>query len=56
MSSSPYLLVPEAAELARTTPKTVYYWIAIGKLKARKPGKRVLLLRSELIALIEGCR
>jgi excisionase family DNA binding protein len=51
---SPYVLIPEAAAIACTSEKTVRHWLLVGKLKARKPGRRVLIKRDELMAFIEG--
>jgi excisionase family DNA binding protein len=55
MTTTPrYLLIDEAAEIARTSPNTIRYWIATGRLPSRRPGRRRLIAERDLIALIEG--
>ncbi len=55
MSAEPvFLLIEEAAEIARTSAATVRYWIMIGKLPSVKPGRRRLIRRDVLIRFIEG--
>jgi excisionase family DNA binding protein len=54
VSAPRYLLIEEAAAIARVPVKTVRHWLLIGKLRGRKPGRRVLIVEAELIALIEG--
>lgn len=49
-----FLLVPEAAALARTSPMTIRTWIAQRRLPTSKPGRRVLIRREDLLALING--
>ena len=49
-----YLLLEEAAEIARTTVPTVRFWIQMGKLRARRPGRRVLIRRRDLLAFLDG--
>jgi excisionase family DNA binding protein len=49
-----YLTLKEAADLARTQPETVRYWIWQGKLQGFKPGRLVLVREADLHALIEG--
>jgi excisionase family DNA binding protein len=51
-----YLHIEEAATLARTSVKTVRHWLLVGKLKGRRPGRRVLIRTQDLIALIEGAQ
>jgi excisionase family DNA binding protein len=48
-----YLTIEEAAELARTPVKSVRVWIYDGRLPSFRPGKRVLIRRDDLVALIE---
>ena len=49
-----YLTLPEAAEIARTSVETVRYWVWMRKLRAHKPGRRVLIKESDLLAFIEA--
>lgn len=49
-----YLTLAEAAEVCHTAPETVRHWIWQGKLKAYKPGRRVLVRESDLQAYIES--
>lgn len=51
-----FMTVAEAAELARTSASTVRQWIRDGRLKAAKPGRRVLIERVVLLALLRGRR
>jgi excisionase family DNA binding protein len=44
----PLLLVEEVASLARASVGTVRHWIATGKIASLRPGRRVLVRRSEL--------
>lgn len=43
-----YLLIPEAATVARVSVHTVRTWIRTGKLRSSRPGRRRLILRSDL--------
>lgn len=45
------LTLREAAALVRAAPETIRFWIWRGRLTAHKPGGRVLVLESELLAL-----
>lgn len=49
-----YLLIDEAAAIARTSPNTIRYWIQIGRLRSTRPGRRRLIAERDLIALIEA--
>lgn len=49
-----YLLVPEAAEYARTPVKSIRHWIADGRLQHYRPARRVLIREDDLLAFIEG--
>jgi excisionase family DNA binding protein len=49
-----YLLIDEAAQIARTSPSTVRYWIQVGKLKSTRPGRRRLILESDLMSFLSG--
>jgi excisionase family DNA binding protein len=50
---SPYLTVQEAAEYLRTTRQAVDDMLSAGKLPRRKVGRRTLVARADLEALIE---
>lgn len=49
---SPYLLLIEVAEETRTALGTVRHWIATGRLASVRPGRRRLVLRSDLEAFL----
>lgn len=49
-----FLLVDEAAVIARTTVATIRWWVQVGKLPATKPGRRVLIRRDILIRFLDG--
>jgi excisionase family DNA binding protein len=51
---SPYANAKEAADLLRCRVRRIYELIAEGRLTKRGEGRRVLLLREEVIALAEG--
>jgi len=44
-----FLNVPEAAELLRVSPRTVYGWVSQRLVPHRKAGRRVIFLESELL-------
>lgn len=46
------LTIPEAATLARAPESSVRHWIASGKLRAKRPGRRVLIARRDLAELL----
>lgn len=48
------LKVEEVAEIARTSPSTVRYWISTGKLKSIRPGRRRLVEDRELKRFLFG--
>ena len=51
----PWLTVAEIAEELRLSPATIRSWISQGTLRARRPGKRKLLVqRSELNRMLAG--
>jgi excisionase family DNA binding protein len=52
--SARYLTLKDAAARVSTSPETVRYWIHVGKLRAFKPGRSVLVRESDLEALIEA--
>jgi len=48
-SAAPALLtIDEAADAARTAARSVRGWIADGRLRAQRPGRRVLIRRADL--------
>ena len=54
---SQYLTVPEAAELLRIKPRTVYAWVALDKIPFHKPSRNLLLFdRDALIRWLESQR
>jgi excisionase family DNA binding protein len=48
------LTVDEAATVARTSASTIRFWIATNRLASLKPGRRRLIRRQDLAALL-GC-
>jgi len=51
------LLVPtpdllRAAKLIFVKPKTICNWLSLGKLKRYKAGRRTLLRKSEVVAMV----
>ncbi len=52
--SERFLLVEEVANETRTCVATVRYWIKNGKLKAIRIGRRLLVSRADLDALLAG--
>lgn len=46
------LTVTEAAETARTSPSTIRHWLSVGRLDSVKPGRRRLIRRADLAALL----
>jgi excisionase family DNA binding protein len=48
------LLVEEVAQECRVPVSTVRHWIVVGKLKAIKPGRRVLVPRQALTTFLYG--
>lgn len=49
-----HLLLEEAARLARVSTSTVRYWVTIGRLPSTKPGRRRVVRRADLEALLAG--
>lgn len=54
MSCPKFLTLDEVAEVSRSSVATVRFWIRAGKLPAHKPGRRVLVRESDLIAFLTG--
>ena len=46
------LLLPEVAAMCRATIPSVREWIRTGRLKASRPGRRVLIRRSDVEAML----
>jgi excisionase family DNA binding protein len=51
-----FLRIDEAAALARCARSTIYEMVRSGRLRLRKVGRRSLVVRRELLDLIEGAR
>jgi excisionase family DNA binding protein len=49
-----FLRIDEAATLARCARSTIYEMVRAGRLRIRKFGRRSLIVRHELLQLIEG--
>jgi excisionase family DNA binding protein len=49
-----YLTLAQAGALLHTSAETVRYWVHVGKLRAFKPGRSVLVRRKDLDALVES--
>ena len=52
--TSPFITVPEAAEIARVDPKTIRRAVANGHLRAFKPVRKILIREADVTAWIEG--
>lgn len=50
--SADLLLVEEVARETRSTVWAVRYWIRTGKLAALRPGKRLLIRRSDMLQML----
>jgi excisionase family DNA binding protein len=53
---SKYLFLEEVAEEARVSLSTVRHWISTGKLRSVKPGRRRMVAREDLDALLRGAK
>ena len=51
---SPFLLLSECAAHARVPVSTIRHWIAVGKLRSVRPGRRRMVRREDLDALLDG--
>lgn len=49
-----YLLIDEAAQIARTSPSTVRHWIRSGRLPSSRPGRRRLIAAEDLERFIRS--
>jgi excisionase family DNA binding protein len=52
--TSPFLLLSECAAHARVPISTIRHWIAVGKLRSVRPGRRRMVRREDLDALLNG--
>jgi excisionase family DNA binding protein len=52
--TSPYLTVREAAEYLRCSPQRIYDLRSSGRVSCPSDGRRALVLRAELDALVNG--
>lgn len=48
-----YLLIDEAAQVARVSSATVRYWLAKKKLRSVKPGRRRMILEQDLLDFLQ---
>ncbi len=46
------LTIAESAAIARTSASTVRHWLATGRLRSIKPGRRRLIRRGDLALLL----
>ena len=44
--------IPGGAKLIFVSPKTINNWLSLGKLKRYKAGRRTLVRKSEVVALV----
>jgi excisionase family DNA binding protein len=51
-STDEYLTLDEIADLTRTPLSSVRAWVRLGKLAATRPGRRVLVSRTDLDTLL----
>jgi excisionase family DNA binding protein len=49
-----YMTLKRAAEFADTPVPTLRHWIYRGKLKAYRPGRRVLVQKSDLVRFLRS--
>jgi excisionase family DNA binding protein len=50
---SRWLFLEEVARELRTSVSTVRHWIAIGRLRAFRPGRHILIARADLDEMIQ---
>jgi len=53
MEDEKYYTIEEVAEMLKVVYMTVYRWIKQGKLKAFRVGKKYMIKKSDIEALIE---
>lgn len=49
-----YMTLPEAAELLRSSERSVYEWLRTGKLRAGRAGRRWLFTRADVEDFVRG--
>lgn len=54
MDSTQFLTLDEASQLVGTPKPTLRFWIRCGRIRGYRPGRRVLVERSELLAFLRG--
>jgi excisionase family DNA binding protein len=52
--SRTYLYIHEVARECRASVSTVRHWIAVGRLRGVRPGRRLLVLREDSDSFIEA--
>ena len=55
-SAQQLLTLDEACTMVRTPKGTLRYWIATGRLTAYRPGRRVLIHKSDLLDFVRRGR
>ena len=50
------MTLDDVADYCRTSVATVRYWIAQGRLRSLRPGRRRLVRREDLLRFLEGER
>jgi excisionase family DNA binding protein len=54
MNAPRYITVADASARVGGVPiSTIYYWIQTGRLKAFRPGRRLLIREDELVRFVE---
>lgn len=48
MAETKLLLIEEVADICRTSPSTVRFWIKTGRLRSLRPGRRRLIAAADL--------
>ncbi len=56
MDSTQFLTLDEASVLAGTPKPTLRFWIRCGRIRGYRPGRRVLVERSELLAFLRSAQ
>jgi len=54
VSSAKFLTLAQAGERVSTPTETIRFWIHVGKLRAFKPGRQVLVREDDLAAMVEA--
>jgi excisionase family DNA binding protein len=55
-ASSPWLTMKDAAEYARRSIKTIYYWVETGKLPCYRVDNKPMLKTSDIDAMYESAK